>query len=39
LPNFSSSLAFIPAADVFAMKDGKETLLRDGAAHDHGDAR
>jgi hypothetical protein len=38
LPNFSSSLAFIPAADVFAVKDGKETLLRDGTAHDHGDA-
>jgi len=26
LPNFSSSLAFIPAAGVFAVKDGKETL-------------
>jgi len=26
LPNFSSSLAFIPAADVFAVKDSKETL-------------
>jgi hypothetical protein len=23
---------------VFAVKDGKETLLRDGTAHDHGDA-
>jgi hypothetical protein len=39
LPNFSSSLAFIPAADVFAVKDGKEILLRDGAIHDHGDAQ
>jgi hypothetical protein len=39
LPNFSSSLAFIPAAGVFAVKGGKETLLRDGAIHDHGDAR
>jgi hypothetical protein len=26
LPNFSSSLAFIPAAGVFAVKEGKETL-------------
>jgi hypothetical protein len=39
LPNFSSSLAFIPAAGVFAVKDGKETLLRHNAIHDHGDGR
>jgi len=38
LPNFSSSLAFIPAAGVFAVKDGKETLVGDGTAHDNGDA-
>jgi len=37
LPNFSSSLAFIPAAGVFAVKDGTETLLRDGTVDDHGD--
>ena len=35
----TSLLAFIPAAGAFAVKDGKEKLLRDGAIHDHGDAR
>jgi hypothetical protein len=33
-----AALPFIPAAGVFAVKDGKETLLRDGAVDDHGDA-
>ena len=34
-----AALPFIPAAGVFAVKDGKETLQRHNATHDHGDAR